>query len=124
VLHIPISEPIRSSDVAYIYMLIKILLKLPFKLLNSQVMVMKNLTPERSRLRSLLSRFGTLLESIFIFILLLSGIGVVFVGKISGITSAGPLLLAVGLAVQIGALVILGIFLYIRFLRQRRITAE
>ena len=123
-LHIPISEPIRSSDVAYIYMLIKILLKLPFKLLNSQVMVMKNLTPERSRLRSLLSRFGTLLESIFIFILLLSGIGVVFVGKISGITSAGPLLLAVGLAVQIGALVILGIFLYIRFLRQRRITAE
>jgi len=85
---------------------------------------MKNLTPERSRLRSLLSRFGTLLESIFIFILLLSGIGVVFVGKISGITSAGPLLLAVGLAVQIGALVILGIFLYIRFLRQRRITAE
>ena len=87
-------------------------------------MVLKNLTAERSRLRSLLSRFGTLLEAIFIFILLLSGIGVVFVGKITGITSAGLLLLAVGLAVQLGALVILGIFLYIRFLRQRRITAE
>ncbi len=123
-LYTPFSELTRSSCVAYIYMLIKILLKPPFKLFNSQVMVLKNLRAERSRLRLLLSRFGTLLESIFIFILLLSGIGVVFIGKITGITSAGPLLLAVGLTVQIGALVILGIFLYIRFLRQRRITAE
>ncbi|MFX1319522.1 MAG: hypothetical protein ACFE9D_02570 [Promethearchaeota archaeon] len=79
---------------------------------------------ERSRLRSLLSRFGTFLESIFIFILLLSGIGIVFVSKITGLTNAGLLLLTVGITVQIGALVILGIFLYIRFLRQRRITAE
>ena len=113
-----------SSHVAYIYMLIRVLLNSLFKLLNYEVMVLQNLPSERSRLRSLLSRFGTLLESIFIFILLLSGIGVVFVGKIIEVIDAGPLLLVVGLTVQIGALVILWIFLYIRFLRQRRIAAE
>jgi hypothetical protein len=103
---------------------IRILLNSTLRLLNSQTVVLKNLPAERSRLRSVLSRFGTLLEAIFIFILLLSGIGVVFIGKISGLLNAGLLLLTIGLSVQIGALVLLGIFLYIRFLRQERIVAE
>ncbi|MFX1509685.1 MAG: hypothetical protein ACFFBR_05185 [Promethearchaeota archaeon] len=70
-----------------------------------------------SRFRTLLSRFGTLLESIFIFILLLSGISVIFIGKITGFLEAGIALLSVGLAVQIIAFIILGIYIYIRFLR-------
>ncbi|MFW9935148.1 MAG: hypothetical protein ACFFDU_06550 [Candidatus Thorarchaeota archaeon] len=70
-----------------------------------------------SRFRTLISRFGTLLESIFVFILLLSGISVVFIGKITGFLDAGIVLLSVGLAVQIIAFIILGIYSYIRFLR-------
>jgi hypothetical protein len=38
--------------------------------------------------------------------------------------SAGWLLFSIGLGVQIGALVVLGIYLYFRFLRRERITAE
>ena len=81
------------------------------------------MSTDNSRLRTLLSRFGTLIESILIFVLLLSGIGVVFIGKVTGMLSAGMLLLSIGLAVQIVALVFLGLYIYIRFLR-RRIVAE
>ena len=82
----------------------------------------KNLSAVNSRIRSLLSRFGTLLESVFIFILLLSGIGVVFLSKVTGLVDAGMSLLTIGLAVQIVAMILLGLFLYFRFLR-RRISA-
>ena len=77
---------------------------------------------ETSRIRSLLGRFGTFIESLLIFVLLLSGIGIVFLSKITGIVEAGMLLLTIGLAVQIVAIVLLGLYLYFRFLR-RRITA-
>ncbi len=82
----------------------------------------KNLSAVNSRIRSLISRFGTLLESVFIFILLLSGIGVVFLSKVTGLVDAGMSLLTIGLAVQIVAMILLGLFLYFRFLR-RRISA-
>ncbi|MHA2405313.1 MAG: hypothetical protein ACXADB_02230 [Candidatus Hermodarchaeia archaeon] len=71
----------------------------------------------RSRLRTLLSRFGTLLEAIFVFALLISGIGVIFLGKISGFIDAGMLLFSISLAVQIVAFFLLGFYLYFRFLR-------
>lgn len=77
------------------------------------------LSTERSRLRTLLSRFGTLLESIFVFLLLFSGIGVVFVGKLSGAIDAGMLLFSISLSVQIVAFFLLGLFFYFRFLRRR-----
>ncbi|MFX1564570.1 MAG: hypothetical protein ACFFCH_01115 [Promethearchaeota archaeon] len=81
------------------------------------------MSTSNSRFRILLSRFGTLLESVFIFILLLSGIGVVFIGKITGFLEAGIILLTFGLAVQVVAFIILGLYAYLRFLRST-ITAQ
>ncbi len=86
-------------------------------------MVLKNLSTDSSRIRTLLSRFGTLIEAVFIFILLFSGIGVVFIGKASGVVGGGLLLLTIGLVAQIVALILLGFYFYFRFLR-RSITAE
>ena len=77
------------------------------------------MSADNSRIRSLLSRFGTLIESLFIFILLLSGIGIVFLSKVTGIVEAGMVLFTIGLAVQIIALIVLGLYLYLRFLRRR-----
>jgi hypothetical protein len=77
------------------------------------------LSTERSRLRTLIGRFGTLLESVFVFVLLSSGIGVVFLGKLAGIIDAGMLLLSISITVQIVAFFLLGFYLYFRFLRSR-----
>jgi hypothetical protein len=86
---------------------------------NFQIRGVVKLSTERSRLRTLLGRFGTLLESIFVFVLLFSGIGVVFLGKLAGIIEAGMLLLSISLIVQIVAFFLLGFYLYFRFLRSR-----
>ena len=81
------------------------------------------MSAENSRIRSLFSRFGTLLESVFVFVLLLSGVGVAFVGKVTGIVEAGMFLLLISMGVQIAAIIILGLYFYFRFLR-RRVTAS
>jgi hypothetical protein len=86
---------------------------------NSKNCGVMKLSTQRSRLRTLLSRFGTLLEAIFIFVLLASGIGVIFLGKLSGLIEAGMLLFSISLTVQIVAFFLLGFYLYIRFLRTR-----
>lgn len=82
-------------------------------------MVLKELSTEGSRIRTLLSRFGTLLESIFIFVLLLSGIGVIYISKTTGTIGAGIALLSSSLVVQIIAFILLGLYFYLRFLRRR-----
>lgn len=81
--------------------------------------MLKQLPAEGSRIRTLLGRFGTLLESIFIFVLLLSGIGVSYIGKTTGMIGAGIVLLSVSLFAQIIAFILLGLYLYLRFLRRR-----
>ena len=91
--------------------------------LYSQICGVIKLSASGSRLRTLLGRFGTLLESFFVFVLLFSGIGVVFLAKLSGAIDAGMLLLSISITVQIVAFFLLGLYLYLRFLRSR-IRAE
>ena len=75
----------------------------------------------RTRIRLLVSRLGTFLEALLIFILLFSGIGVVFVGTIIGQNGPTGLLLIVGVGTEVFGLLIVGFYAYFRFLRQRNI---
>ncbi len=86
--------------------------------------VLKKMSPESSRLRSFFSRFATFLESLLIFILLLSGIGIIFVGKSVGQMGLNVLLLVLGFGVEIIAVIIISLYVYFRFLRQRGIETE
>lgn len=75
----------------------------------------------RTRIRSLVSRLGTFLEALLIFILLFSGIGVVFVGTITGQIGPTGLLFLVGVGTEVFGLLIVGLYAYFRFLRQRNV---
>ncbi len=76
----------------------------------------------RTRIRSIASRLGTFLEALLIFILLFSGVGVVFVGTITGQIVQTWLLLIIGVSVEIIGLLIVGLYAYFRFLRQRNVA--
>jgi hypothetical protein len=75
----------------------------------------------RTRIQSLVSRIGTFLEALLIFILLFSGIGVVFVGTMTGQIGPTGLLLIVGVGTEVLGLLIVGLYAYFRFLRQRNV---
>lgn len=75
----------------------------------------------RTRIRSLGSRLGTILEAVLFFILLLSGIGLVFIGKITGQIEPTLLLLTIGVSVEIIGVLIVGLYAYFRFLRQSNV---
>lgn len=77
-----------------------------------------------STVRSLVSRFGTVLESIFVFILLMSGAVLVFIAKQSGQIAPGVLLFTFGISVEIIAIIIVGLYLYLRMFRRRDIVPE
>ena len=76
----------------------------------------------RTRIRSIVSRLGTFLEALLIFILLFSGVGVIFVGTITGQIGPTSLLLTIGVSVEVIGLLIVGLYAYFRFLRQRNVA--
>lgn len=76
----------------------------------------------RTRIRSIVSRLGTFLEALLIFILLFSGIGVVFIGTMTGQIEPTGLLLIIGVSVEVIGLLIVGLYAYFRFLRQRNVA--
>lgn len=75
----------------------------------------------RTRIRSIVSRLGTFFEALLIFILLFSGVGVVFVGTITEQIGPTWLLLTIGVATEVIGLLIIGLYAYFRFLRQRNV---
>lgn len=75
----------------------------------------------RTRIRSIVSRLGTFFEALLIFILLFSGVGVVFVGTITEQIGPTWLLLTIGVATEVIGLLIVGLYAYFRFLRQRNV---
>lgn len=82
----------------------------------------KAMTQQTSRGRVILSRFGTLIETILIFILLISGVGFIFILRAADISSIP--FLPVGIGVEIIAIIIIGLYVYFRFLRQDRIETS
>lgn len=76
----------------------------------------------RSRIRTIISRLGTVLEALLIFILLFSGVGVVFLGTITGQIGPTWLLLIIGVGTEVIGLLIVGLYAYFRFLRQRNVA--
>jgi uncharacterized membrane protein (DUF485 family) len=80
---------------------------------------MRNMPSEQSRGRRTISRFGTLIESVIIVILLLSGIGFILVNKLAGLIIPATSSIFVGIGVQVIALIIVGIYVYLRFLKTR-----
>ncbi|MFX0078569.1 MAG: hypothetical protein ACFE8O_04960 [Candidatus Hermodarchaeota archaeon] len=76
----------------------------------------------RSRIRSIVSRLGTFLEALLIFILLFSGVGVVFLGTMTGQIGPTWQLLIIGVSVEVIGLLIVGLYAYFRFLRQRNVV--
>lgn len=71
---------------------------------------------EQQRSQSVTSRIGLFLAAIVIFALLLSGIGVIFLGKITGQVATRFLFLGIGLGVEIVAFFLIAILLYFRFI--------
>lgn len=80
---------------------------------------MRKMSPETSQMRRSLSRFGTFLEAVVILVLLLSGVGFVFVNKMTDQLIPVTSLILLGIAVEVFALFIIGIYVYLRFLRER-----
>ena len=74
---------------------------------------------EQSRARRTVSRFGTLLESIIILVLLLSGVVFILVNKLAGPIIPATSSILVGIGIQVVALIIVGVYVHIRFLRTR-----
>ena len=74
---------------------------------------------EPSRFRRALSRFGTFLESIVILVLLLSGVGFILVNKLAGLINSVTSSIFIGIAIEVVMLVIVGIYVHLRFLRTR-----
>jgi len=75
----------------------------------------------RSRIRSIGSRLGTFLEALLIFILLLSGVGVVFLGLITGQMGPSLLSLTIGVGIEVIGVLIVGLYAYFRFLRRMNV---
>jgi len=74
---------------------------------------------EQSHSRRSLSHFGTLLESIVILVLLLSGVGFILANKLAGLTIPVASSIFIGIAIEGIMLVIVGIYVHFRFLRTR-----
>jgi uncharacterized membrane protein (DUF485 family) len=74
---------------------------------------------EQSRFRRTLSRFGTLLESIVILVLLISGLGFILTNKVAGLIIPVTSSIFIGIAIEVVMLVIVGIYVRLRFLRTR-----
>ena len=72
---------------------------------------------EQSRARRTLGRFGTLLESILILILLLSGVGFILVNKLAGLIIPANSSILVGIGIQVVALIVVSIYVQLRFFR-------
>ena len=75
--------------------------------------------PEQSRVRRTLSRFGTLLESVVVLVLLLSGVGFILVNKLAGLIMPTTTSILVGIAIEVVALIFVGVYVRLRFLRTR-----
>ena len=80
-------------------------------------------TEERTH-RSMISWKRPIFETIIILILLLSGIGVIFVGKVTGQVTSQLFFIFFGLFIEIIAILLVGIFVYVRYFRQRQIKAS
>jgi hypothetical protein len=74
---------------------------------------------EQTRGRRILHRFGTLLESVILLGLLLSGVGFILVNKFAGLLIPVASTILVGVGIEIIALIIVGIYVHLRFLRTR-----
>lgn len=77
------------------------------------------MTEEQRVNRSLTAFIKPLIESIIIFCLLLSGIGIIFISKMLGQVGTQLLFLGIGLGVEIFAIILIGIIFYIQFFRFR-----
>lgn len=62
-------------------------------------------------------KVGFLLNAVLFFVLLLSGIAVVFIGRVTEQTSARLLFLAVGVSVELAAVLLMALYSRIRLLR-------
>ena len=82
------------------------------------------MSSKSSTVRSLLNRFGTILESILVFILLISGAAFVLIAKQSGQIGPGFSLFTIGISVEIIAIIIVGFYIYFRMLRRRDIVPD
>ncbi len=75
------------------------------------------MTEERT-IQTITNKMGVFLSAILIFALLLSGIGVVFIGKITGQIVTRFVFLGVGVGIEIVALFLIAILLHIRFIKR------
>ena len=82
------------------------------------------MSKETSRIRSVGRSFGTFIEALIIFILLVSGIGVAVVSKIVGLIAPGLFLLAISVGVEIAGIIIVGLYFYFRSIRRTEIEPE
>lgn len=71
---------------------------------------------EQRRIQTITNKIGVFLSAILIFALLLGGVGVIFIGKITGQVAARFLFLGIGVSVEIVALFLIAILLHIRFI--------
>lgn len=71
---------------------------------------------ETQRSQPVTSQLRLYLAAILIFALLLSGIGVIFIGKITGQVATRFLILGIGLGIEIAAFSLIAIILYFRLI--------
>jgi len=74
------------------------------------------LMTEQPRTQTITNNIGVFLSAILIFALLLSGIGVIFIGKITGQVAMRFVFLGIGVGIEIIALFLIAILLHIRFI--------
>ena len=75
------------------------------------------MTAETERPQRKTGFLSPLIDTIVITALLLSGIGIIFYGKITDQITAQPLFLSMALGVEIAAIIIIAIYVYIRHFR-------
>jgi hypothetical protein len=82
------------------------------------------MTRENSRIRSMIRSFGTIIEALIIFIVLVSGVVIAVIGKISGLIEPGLFLFAVSVGVEIAGIILVGFYFYYRSFRRSEIASD
>ncbi len=75
------------------------------------------MTTETERPQRTTGLLSPLIDTIVIAALLLSGIGLIFYGKITDQITAQPLFLSIALGIEIAAIIIIAIYVYVRHFR-------
>jgi hypothetical protein len=89
----------------------------PDRFRTNRVLVATKMSTENQRDHSRTHTIGPLLNAILIFGLLLSGIAVVFIGRVTEQTSARFLFLGIGLGVELAAVLLIALYSRFRLLR-------